>query len=165
MSEIKHTEGPLKLHEVGGLLCPATLNDLSLLTVATERDEFGDKTVFGAVYKPEDARRLVACWNACLDAPTDELEKMGTDFMKCFNDLYAEAQEGKRLKAILEDHGPEGHNVTNQQYVELRTNLERVMASLKLAAIDFASQNGTKPAWWKSVLDLYLKDKETTHVD
>ena len=66
---------------------------------------------------------------------------------------------------VLEDHGPEGHNVTNQQYVEMRTGVDRVKKSLKAASLDFISANGTRPEWWKSVLDLYTDEKEATHVD
>lgn len=53
----KHTPGPWKLLEVGGLghLCPADGNGISILTVVTEGD-----VDFAAVYEDADARLIAA---------------------------------------------------------------------------------------------------------
>lgn len=73
-----HTPEPWILCEVGDKcrhLCPAH-DDLSILTVALEYNEFDDEdvTYFGAVYKHADARRIVACVNACAGITNAQLE-------------------------------------------------------------------------------------------
>ena len=76
MSE--HTPGKLMLEEVvsdsGHIkhLCPVDVDGLSLLTVVEH-----EGVKFAAVYSDDDARRLVACWNACIGAPTEDLESHG----------------------------------------------------------------------------------------
>lgn len=71
----KHTPGRLRLEQVeddsGHIthLCPVDAEDMSILTVV---DHEGVK--FAAVYHSEDARRLVACWNACLGMSTAGVE-------------------------------------------------------------------------------------------
>jgi hypothetical protein len=55
---------------------------------------------------------------------------MPIGFMKSYADLERELsasrEEVGRLKCILEDHGPEGHNCTNQQFVDLRARLKEI---------------------------------------
>lgn len=74
MSE--HTTGPWTLLEAGDqikhLVPVSTSTMTSILTIVTEGD-----TAFGAVYSAEDARRIVACVNACRGLSTDELEQHG----------------------------------------------------------------------------------------
>lgn len=69
----KHTHGCLTLFQVGDhleFLCPATEDGESILTITHE-----DNTAFAVVLSDMTARRLVACWNALLDAPTELLEQ------------------------------------------------------------------------------------------
>jgi hypothetical protein len=67
----KFTPGPWKLCEVGDKckhLCPATQDNMSLLTVALEYRDDDKPTYFGAVYNPADARLIAAApdmYEAC----------------------------------------------------------------------------------------------------
>lgn len=66
-----HSPEPWILFEVGDRFkhqCPATSEKGSILTIATEED-----VQFGAVYNDEDARRIVACVNACKGFTTEQL--------------------------------------------------------------------------------------------
>lgn len=66
-----HSPEPWVLFEVGDRLkhqCPATSDKISILTTALE-----DDVQFGAVYNDEDARRIVACVNACKGFTTEQL--------------------------------------------------------------------------------------------
>lgn len=71
----KHTQEPWVLFEVGDRhvhLCPASAaNKTSILTVT---EEGGVK--FAAVYSDDDARRIVACVNACegMDDPVEVIK-------------------------------------------------------------------------------------------
>lgn len=71
----KHTQGRLRLEQVeddsGHIthLCPVDAEDMSILTVVEH-----ESVKFAAVYHSEDARRLVACWNACEGIRTEALE-------------------------------------------------------------------------------------------
>lgn len=68
----KHTPEPWVLFEVGDRFkhqCPASSDKTSILTVVSEDDMH-----FGAVYNDEDARRIVACVNACAGIPSEILE-------------------------------------------------------------------------------------------
>jgi hypothetical protein len=75
MSE--HTPGRLALEEVASdsghikHLCPVDSEGMSLLTVVEH-----EGVKFAAVYSDDDARRLVACWNACDGLGTDLLENI-----------------------------------------------------------------------------------------
>lgn len=72
----KHTQEPWVLFEVGDRVkhfCPASEKEkTSILTVTLE-----DGTAFGAVYSEDDARRIVACVNACAGLDTEYLESVG----------------------------------------------------------------------------------------
>ncbi|WP_320152983.1 hypothetical protein [uncultured Tolumonas sp.] len=73
---MNHTPEPWMLFEVGDRFkhqCPASSDRTSILTTAMEDDVY-----FGAVYNDEDARRIVACVNACagMENPTDEISRL-----------------------------------------------------------------------------------------
>ena len=74
MSENKHTPEPWHLCEVenetGRIkhLVPVDSEKMSLLTIVEN-----DQATFAAIYKDEDARRIVACVNACAGIPTYQL--------------------------------------------------------------------------------------------
>ena len=78
MSENKHTPEPWHLCEVenetGRIkhLVPVDAEKMSLLTIVEN-----DQATFAAIYNDDDARRIVACVNACVGIPTDELETAG----------------------------------------------------------------------------------------
>ena len=74
MSE--HTPGLLALEEVASdsghikHLCPVDSEGMSLLTVVEH-----EGVKFAAVYSDDDARRFMACWNACEGLHTESLER------------------------------------------------------------------------------------------
>ena len=71
----KHTPEPWSLLEAGDSIkhqVPVSSDRTSILTIATE-----GAIAFGAVYSADDARRIVACVNACRGLSTDELEQHG----------------------------------------------------------------------------------------
>ena len=68
-----HTPEPWSLLEAGDSIkhqVPVSSDRTSILTIATE-----GAIAFGAVYSADDARRIVACVNACRGLSTDELEQ------------------------------------------------------------------------------------------
>ena len=70
-----HTPEPWSLLEAGDSIkhqVPVSSDRTSILTIATE-----GAIAFGAVYSADDARRIVACVNACRGLSTDELEQHG----------------------------------------------------------------------------------------
>lgn len=71
MGEMKHTAEPWRVEEIGNRRAFLTIakEDDSILTVV---DECGNS--FGAVYKRDDALRIVACVNACSGISQDILE-------------------------------------------------------------------------------------------
>jgi len=82
-----HTEGLLVAVDINGDGCMGLISGErdSILTV--------DETNFAYVYNSEDARRLVACWNACEGLTTDNLESvamMGDTLFARFNEFNAE---------------------------------------------------------------------------
>lgn len=90
MSDTKHTPEPWALEEVGDKckhLCPAK-DGTSILTVALEYPDDDDAPVyFGAVYKPADARRIIACVNACkgMADPENEIAVLRAAAEKAIN--------------------------------------------------------------------------------
>ncbi|WP_316675782.1 hypothetical protein [uncultured Tolumonas sp.] len=73
----KHTPEPWVLFEVGDRFkyqCPVSSDKTSILTVTSEDDMH-----FGAVYKDEDARRIVACVNAFAGIDIEQIECMPMD--------------------------------------------------------------------------------------
>lgn len=75
MSERKHTPEPWHLCEVknetGRIkhLVPVDAEEMSLLTIVEN-----DQATFAAIYNDDDARRIVACVNACAGIDTELLE-------------------------------------------------------------------------------------------
>ena len=75
MSRVKHSAGPWVLHTVendtGRIkhMCPVDADGFSLLTIVEH-----EGTKFAAVYRDEDARRIVACANALEHISTEDLE-------------------------------------------------------------------------------------------
>lgn len=68
----QHTPERLQLFPVGDNLeffCPATEDGESILTITHEGN-----TAFAVVLSDINARRLVACWNACDGVPVEVLE-------------------------------------------------------------------------------------------
>jgi len=109
---MKHTPEPWEIMEVGDInkhLCPVKDN-VSILTVSTEylgsKDD--EPTFFGSVYNPEDARRIVACVNACAGIETETLESVANTkspsplaaaLTLCFQRDHATTQRDKLLAA------------------------------------------------------------------
>ena len=86
MSENKHTPEPWHLCEVenetGRIkhLVPVDAEKMSLLTIVEN-----DQATFAAIYNDDDARRIVACVNACAGCATEVLETAPVGF---FNSTY-----------------------------------------------------------------------------
>lgn len=97
---MSHTKEPWTLETVGDKckhFCPAK-DGMSILTVALEYNDIDqDPTYFGAVYSQDDARRIVACVNACAGIDNETLDMPGTlaDLIK-----YQEAQRDDLLEAL-----------------------------------------------------------------
>ena len=92
-----HTPEPWSLLEAGDSIkhqVPVSSDRTSILTIATE-----GAIAFGAVYSADDARRIVACVNACEGMETEHLENqsmLGETLLDRFNLLKIEA--GKLTK-------------------------------------------------------------------
>ena len=99
----KHTQGRLTLELVesdSGIikhLCPIDTDGLSLLTLVEHN---GVK--FAAVYYDDDARRLVACWNAAEGLSTKSLESAGNAFNGWKLVSYAMNDAKAQRDALLE---------------------------------------------------------------
>ena len=108
---MEHTKEPWEVRDVDGLVAIAHLGGFVL-----ESDDDRQNVV--------DARRIVACVNACAGIKTEQLENTGIETVS--NQILVMLREERDVyKSILEDHGPEGHNCTNQQFVDIRIKLEK----------------------------------------
>lgn len=106
MSKHKHTEG--KWLTENGLMV---------------RSEDGTYVGYLEDFSDADVARVIACVNACKNLRNEQLNdliQLGGISLNMLDSVMKERDEYKRL---LENHGPEGHNVTNQQFVELRREL------------------------------------------
>ncbi len=111
----KHTLGPLELYQVGDsieCLCPADENGQSILTIVEE-----GFTKFAAVYNDADARRIVACWNACKGISTEDLERY-------YN-------TGGGIDEALQEASLRSHVLAVQQRDELLEALKEVLAAVR----------------------------------
>ena len=54
---------------------------------------------------PEDARRLAACWNACDGSTTEDLERLGSDFIAPWVKLFDELEAARALLAEALESG------------------------------------------------------------
>lgn len=98
---MSHTPEPWALFEVGDRFkhqCPVSSDKTSILTIATE-----DGTQFGAVYNNEDARRIVACVNACAGLETEAIEAIQQTASIVAGKLKKHIQERDELLAALEE--------------------------------------------------------------
>ena len=102
MSENKHTPEPWHLCEVenetGRIkhLVPVDSEKLSLLTIVEN-----DQGTFAAIYNDEDARRIVACVNACKGIPTELLERFKT-IVGSMDEVSKIEKQRDELLAVLE---------------------------------------------------------------
>lgn len=55
--------------------------------------------------------------------------------------------EVSRLRETLESHGPEGHNVTNEQFVALRMETQRLRAALREHGIHKVACEARRKTW------------------
>ena len=101
---MSHTQGKLELEEVASdsghikHLCPVDSEGMSLLTVVEH-----EGVKFAAVYNDEDARRLVAAWNACDGLSTEDLENLASigEGLKRQTELaYSYRAERDSLRAV-----------------------------------------------------------------
>ncbi|WP_459575862.1 hypothetical protein [Aeromonas enteropelogenes] len=128
----KHTKEPWVLFEVGDRhvhLCPASAaKKTSILTVTEE-----DGVTFAAVYSNDDARRIVACVNACRGLPTDELEQnglvaaVGTQLLKADDRAEGQEREIHRLANVAANAENQLADALNQRD-ELLAALELMVA-------------------------------------
>ena len=134
MSKHKHTEGNW-----------LTENGLMV------RSEDGTYVGYLEDFSDADVARVIACVNACSKFSNSELngnllemiEAAERSWEKTMMEVIGEdgplsvscaiqrlRNERDEYKQLLEDHGPEGHNVTNQQYCEVRSELIALRARL-----------------------------------
>lgn len=127
MSKNKHTEG--KWLTENGLMV---------------KSESGTYVGYLEDFSDADAERVIACVNACVKFSNYDLsgnllemiEAAERSWEKTMMEAIGEdgpasvsyaiqrlRNERDEYKQLLEDHGPEGHNITNQQFVELRKEL------------------------------------------
>ena len=93
-----HTPEPWSLLEAGDSIkhqVPVSSDRTSILTIATE-----GAIAFGAVYSADDARRIVACVNACRGLSSDELEQHGLVSAVGTELLELEQQRDELLAAL-----------------------------------------------------------------
>lgn len=70
------------------------------------------------------------------DCPVDPGDR---DQFKALGAAVVEARKERDFaRRTLDDHGPEGHNVTNQQFVELRNQNTRLHSALYQAELQMA---------------------------
>lgn len=70
-------------------------------------------------FSDADVARVIACMNACKNLRNEQLNDLIQLGGISLGMLEVLTEQRDKYKRILEDHGPEGHNVTNQQYVDL----------------------------------------------
>lgn len=110
---MSHTPEPWILFEVGDRFkhqCPASSDRTSILTTATE-----DDVQWGAVYSDEDARRIVACVNACAGMRNDELEG-GLLLAVMSSNIERLEAERKKLRVAI----GEAENITIESIKRMR---------------------------------------------
>lgn len=98
---MSHTPEPWILFEVGDRFkhqCPASSDRTSILTTAME-----DDVQFGAVYNDEDAKRIVACINACagMKSPADEIDNLKRDIVEYKKESSNKTGEILKMKDAL----------------------------------------------------------------
>jgi len=114
---MSHTKEPWTLCEVendsGRIkhLVPVDSEKLSLLTLVEN-----DQATFAAIYNDADARRIVACVNACEGIPTETLERRGMIPVSAL-----EAQRGELLAAVKNLIDQKGRHHTEIAYRRLVT--------------------------------------------
>jgi len=94
MSE--HTKGLLRVGRPGAVVADHPVPEMS---GSDALDYYGGHMVAESV-TPANARRIVACWNACLGLPTDELEQRGLASAFGNQLLHAERQRDVLLEAL-----------------------------------------------------------------
>lgn len=67
-----------------------------------------------------DAELVIACVNVCKNLENEQLNNLIQLGGLSLGMLEVLTEQRDKYKHLLEDHGPEGHNVTNQQLVDLR---------------------------------------------
>ncbi len=94
MSE--HTKGLLRVGRPGAVVADHPVPEMS---GSDALDYYGGHMVAESV-TPANASRIVACWNACLGLPTDELEQRGLASAFGNQLLHAERQRDVLLEAL-----------------------------------------------------------------
>jgi len=114
MSNHKHTEG--KWLTENGLMV---------------RSEDGTYVGYLEDFSDADVARVIACVNACKNLRNEQLNDLIQLGGISLGMLEVLTEQRDKYKRILEDHGPEGHNVTNQQYCEVRSELIALRERIK----------------------------------
>lgn len=100
MSE--HTKGLLRVGRPGAVVAEHPVPEMS---GSDALDYYGGHMVAESV-TPSNARRIVACWNACLGLPTDELEQKGLASAFSNQLLHAERQRDVLIELLREARNP-----------------------------------------------------------
>lgn len=125
---MSHTPEPWILFEVGDRFkhqCPASSDKTSILTTAME-----DDVCFGAVYNDEDAKRIVACVNACagFENPEDEVSRLKAER----NDLLA------ALTGLVDCYYSVIPDLTRDE----RINHRRVLSKAQILLLEVSKNKG-----------------------
>lgn len=87
----------------------------------------------GLHFKPEDARRLVACWNACIGLPTETLEQP---------DAFWKAKKDEKLHQKWKKSRQEMGNLQRAHIAKLKQR-DDLLAALKLMLQQFTKTPST----------------------
>lgn len=93
----EHTKGLLRVGRPGAVVADHPVPEMS----GSDAVEFYGGHLVAESITPANARRIVACWNACHGLPTDELEQNG--LASAFgNQLLQVEQQRDALQSTLE---------------------------------------------------------------
>ena len=123
---MSHTKEPWSLKEVANYsgrikhLVPVDSENMSLLTIVEN-----ERAVFSAIYEDEDARRIVACVNACVRMSNEQLELVAEfgGIQKSFDVIEKQRNELlaalERIAAGREMEGQFTHSEAVQRYQKI----------------------------------------------
>lgn len=121
-----------------------------------------------------NARRIVACVNACKDIPSEKLDglatmaRLGIELTDAINDPDGRfnrlEKEHYANEFALDKAGISGEacGAKVSKGIELlASQRDELLAALTHAATDYIDQNGSVPSWWTEKIRQMVK--ETTH--
>ena len=136
MSENNHTPEPWHLCEVenetGRIkhLVPVDAEKMSLLTIVEN-----DQATFAAIYNDDDARRIIACVNACEGIPTDALERSKSldEFMRSMKVIEQQRDSFKDAAEYNKRRAEDAEKQRDELMTELK-KLTEVLANIGITS-------------------------------